>query len=68
MRDVATRLDRLSPEARSATVSAMDDLSRPLTGRDIDQALLGYLTRSQRRKLIRALLGSFDVIAIEPRQ
>ncbi len=60
-------LRALDPKARAATLAAMDELSRPLTGKDIDQALIGHLTRSQRRALSRALLGSFDIIAIERR-
>lgn len=63
----ADRLRTLSPDARAATLAALDDLSRPLTGRDIDQALIGHMSRSQRRALSRGLLEAFDVIAIKRR-
>lgn len=58
----------LSPEAKSAVAVALDEISRPLTARQIDLALAKSFTRSQRRPIIRALTAAFDIIAIEPRQ
>ncbi len=59
---------KLDSEARQATLAALDELSRPLTIRDLDRALAGVLTRSQRKPIMRALLGAFDLIALEPRK
>ena len=64
----AERLAALSPDARAAALATLDEISRPLTVRDLDRAFAGHLTRSQRKSVMRALLDAFDLIAIEPRQ
>jgi hypothetical protein len=65
----AERLAALPPDARAAALAAMDEISRPLDVRDLDVAMARHgVPRSQRRPMIRALLGAFDVIALVPRQ
>lgn len=61
------QLARLPEDVRPVAIEVLDELSRPLTVRDLDQALAGHFTRSQRRPLMRALLSTFDIIAIEPK-
>lgn len=60
-------IERLESTARVATLAALDEITRPLTVRDLDRALAGVLPRSQRRPVMRALLGAFDIIAMEPK-
>ena len=63
----AERLAGLPLPARSAALAALDEISRPLDVRDLDRALAGHLSRSQRRPVMRALLAAFDIIAVEPK-
>lgn len=62
------RLAALPNDARSAALAALDEISRPMTVREVDHALAGLFTRSQRRPLVRALLASLEVIALVPKQ
>ncbi len=65
----ADLISRLDPAARDATLIALDAISRPLDVRDLDLAFAkADIPRSQRRPMIRALLASFDVIALEPKR
>ena len=61
------RLAALPDDARSSSLEALDEISRPLTVRELDHALAGHFTRSQRRPLMRALLSAFDLVVIEPK-
>lgn len=60
----ADHLAPLPPDARAATLRALDEISRPLSSLEMDEALIGILTRTERRALIRALRG-WRIIAIE---
>ncbi|WP_411974052.1 hypothetical protein [Sphingobium sp. 3R8] len=61
------RLDLMPDAVRGAVLEALDEMSRPMTVREIDIALAGHLTRSQRKPIIRALLASVDLIAVVPK-
>lgn len=63
---VGDRIAAIPAEARETVLAALDDLSRPMTVREIDHALAGHLTRSQRKPVIRAL-AAVHVVAILPK-
>lgn len=64
----AERLAALTPDTRAAALAALDEISRPLDVRDLDLAFArAGIPRSQRRPMQRALLASFDIIALVPR-
>lgn len=62
-----TALDKLRaapPEVREAALALMDEISRPLTVRELDNAFRDKgFTRSQRRKFVRAL-NHLPIIAV----
>lgn len=61
-------LDKLraaSPEVRDLALALLDELSRPMTVRELDYALAEDFTRTERRRILRALKG-FDIIAVHP--
>lgn len=58
------RLAELPPDVRAAVLSVLDEISRPLTNREIDDALFGLLSRRDRRALVKALSG-WSIIALE---
>lgn len=62
----ARKLAALDPAARKAALTAPDEISRPLTPRELDDLLQPLLSRSLRRPVSRAL-ASLDVIAIRPK-
>ena len=65
---VDKHLAKLSPDARQAVLTVLDEISRPLDIREIDLALAqDGISRSQRRPMIRALTTRFDVIVLHPR-
>lgn len=45
----------LQPDQRAAALAALDALTRPMSIREIDRALIGRLSRSGRRDLLAAL-------------
>jgi hypothetical protein len=55
MSDPAEIIQDLEPAARRAVVAAMDQLTRPLRAREIEQRLRGVLNRRNRDALIYAL-------------
>lgn len=63
---VAERIAALDPENRAIVLAALDEISRPMTLREIERAwaMTGRTTRSQRRALLPVLSG-VDVIALE---
>jgi hypothetical protein len=64
----AERLASLPPNARAAALVALDEISRPLDVRDLDVSFArAGIPRSQRRPMMRALLASFEIIALVPR-
>lgn len=66
--NAAEQLAALDPDARRAATAALDEISRPLDVREIDLACArAGVPRSLRRPAIRALLASFDIIALVPR-
>lgn len=50
-------LDQLTPDARAAALAALDEISRPLTIREIDHALFDHLSRRERRAVMAGLKG-----------
>ena len=60
---VARKLAALDPDARAAALAALDEISRPMTKIEIEDALIGHLPRSVRRPAARAL-ADLNVIAI----
>lgn len=62
----AGKLAALPPEARSAALAALDEISRPLTKVEIETRIAPLFSRSIRRPLARAL-ADFDIILIERR-
>lgn len=63
---VSNRIATVPDGLRGTVLAALDDISRPMSVREIDRALAPYLTRSQRKPIIRAL-ASIDIIAIVPK-
>lgn len=61
----ADRLASLSPDARSAALAALDEISRPMTAAEIADALHGHLSRRDRRAAAQAL-ARFAIIAVHP--
>lgn len=61
----AERLAQLPDEARAAALAVLDDISRPMTKIEIEDALTGHLPRSVRRGAARAL-AQFTIIRIDP--
>lgn len=59
----ADRLAALAPDARAAALAALDEISRPMTKIEVEDALAAHLPRSQRRPVARALAAA-GVIAI----
>lgn len=64
-----TALDKLraaSPEVRELTLALLDEISRPMTVREIDHAFaMAGIPRSDRRPMIRAL-KPITIIAVHP--
>jgi hypothetical protein len=63
-------LDRLDDAARAVVLKTLDEMSRPMTHREIEDALratAGPMSRSERRRVIRAL-SPLSIIAITPRE
>lgn len=66
MSAAANKLRAASPEVRTATVALLDELSRPLTPRELDKAFAASgLTRAQSRRATLAL-KHLDIIAMAP--
>ncbi|MBA4308495.1 MAG: hypothetical protein C0429_17345 [Sphingopyxis sp.] len=62
------RIDKLksaAPEVREAALSLLDEISAPMTARELDKALLPYVSRSLRRDTVKAL-KYLHIIAIVP--
>lgn len=59
----AQRLAALPPAAREAAIAALDEISRPMTKIEIENALQPALPRSQRRPVARAL-AALEIIMI----
>jgi hypothetical protein len=59
----AVALDRLEPPARSAALAALDEISRPMLPREIDDALREQFTRRERRAIVKRL-RAYRLIAI----
>lgn len=62
----ARKLAALAPDARRATLAVLDELSRPLTKIEIEDALQPVLSRSIRRPVARAL-AELDIIVLHRR-
>lgn len=62
-----TALDKLraaSPEVRDLALELLDEVSRPMTVRELDYALAAEgFTRSERRPMVRAL-KRLDIVAL----
>lgn len=56
-------LSALDGEARAAALDVLDRISRPMTVRELDRALAGHLTRSQRNPLL-LRLKHLSIIAL----
>lgn len=50
-------LAQLAPDARAAALAALDEISRPLTVREIEHALFDHLSRRERRAVMQGLRG-----------
>ncbi len=57
-------LDRLGLADRQAVLQALDEITAPLSRRDIEKALAPALNRQARLVIVPALLDCFDIIAI----
>lgn len=66
-RTKADLLRDASPDARAALVEALDELSRPLTRREIERALAPVMTRRERLQIVPALMA-LELIAIMPKR
>lgn len=62
----ADKLAALSPDARKAAVVALDEISRPMTKIEIEEALQPILSRSIRRPVARAL-AALNIIVLRQR-
>lgn len=62
----ARKLAALAPDARTAALAALDEISTPMTKIEIEDALAGCLSRSIRRPVSRAL-AEFDIIVVRRR-
>lgn len=60
------KLAALAPDARRAALVALDEISRPMTKIEIEDALQPILSRSLRRPVARAL-SDLDIIVIRRR-
>ena len=56
-------LSALDDQGRAAALDVLDRISRPMTVRELDRALAGHLTRSQRNPLL-LRLKHFKIIAL----
>ncbi len=60
----AERLAELPPRARAAVLETLDEISRPMTKIEIEDALAEHLPRSVRRPTARAL-EALNIIAVD---
>lgn len=63
------RIDLLAhaePAVREASVALLDELTRPLTAREIDAQLAPYYTRSKRREIVKALHFLRPIVLLHP--
>lgn len=58
------QLDRMGPEALQGALVALDELSRPLTAREIEHALRRHGVAKSRAVLFGASLSKLSIIAI----
>jgi DNA-binding transcriptional ArsR family regulator len=58
------KLAALSDRERKAALAALDELSRPMTKIEIEDALRDDLSRSIRRPAARALFDRFEIIMV----
>lgn len=66
--DIQEKIDALPVEAKKLLLEALDELSRPLTIRELDVAFAKTgVSRSVRRKTYQALKG-VDIIAVLPKE
>ena len=62
----ALKLAALAPDARAAALAALDEITRPMTKIEIEDALAPCLSRSIRRPVARAL-AELDIIVLRRR-
>lgn len=62
---VEDHLEALSPDAKAAALAALDFISRPLTSIEIQDMLIGILSRRDRRAVAQAL-QDYALVAIIP--
>lgn len=63
--DRAARIAALSPDARAEVLDFLDDVSRPLSRREVEKLLGPFLTRKDRERIVPLLL-QVHLIAILP--
>lgn len=63
----AEKLAGLSPAERDTVLTLLDEMSQPLSVREIDVAFAkAGMSRTARRPVVRALSGAFVLVAVAP--
>jgi repressor of nif and glnA expression len=61
---VVDRFDAWTPEAKAAALEVLDDMSRPLSAREIERALRQHGVAKSRATLFAASLRKLNIIAV----
>ena len=56
-------IEHADPEVREAALALVDELTRPMDVRDMEQALVQFYTRKKAREIVQAL-KFFDVVML----
>jgi len=64
MADITTLLDSFTPEQKQAAIQILDALSRPLTVREIEGAMIGKGVSRSQRKILSKAIERLHIIAL----
>lgn len=60
-------LAHAEPATKDQVTALLDELTRPLTVREIDEQLAPYYTRTKRREIVKALFFLQPIVLLAPR-